>query len=92
MIFEYQVLNAVDRSKLRLERVRSLEADLCRIELALEDALSTAERDGLYRDAEIIRQRLEPHYAKMGLLTGSPVQEGAGDAAGVPDGELSRAG
>lgn len=67
MIFEYQVLNTVDRSKLRLERVRSLEADLCRIELALEDALSTAERDELYRDAEIIRRRLEPHYARMGL-------------------------
>lgn len=68
MTFEYRVLQDADRGRLRVERMRSLEADLYRIELALEDALSTAERDSLHQDAEIIRRRLEPHYVKMGLV------------------------
>jgi hypothetical protein len=67
MIFPYQVLQDADRGRLRIERVRSLEADLYRIELALEDALSTAEKDDLFQDAEIIQRRLEPHYITLGL-------------------------
>jgi hypothetical protein len=78
MIFEYQVLRDEERGRLRVERVRSLEADLCRIELALEDALSTAEKDSLYADAEIIRRRLTPHYVELGL-TEMPKREGSVD-------------
>lgn len=81
MIFEYQLLNTDDRGRLRLERIRALELDLCRIELALEDALSTAEQDSLHQDAEIIRQRLRPHYAKMGLIDSKIDHEPDADAA-----------
>lgn len=95
MTFEYHVLTPGDRTRLRLERVHALESDLCRIELGLEDALSLAERNDLDRDAAIIRQRLAPHYAKMGL-TGPPGeaagQEGAGDGETGPAVELSAAG
>jgi hypothetical protein len=91
MIFEYQVLQDADRGRLRMERVRHLEADLCRIELALEDALSTAEKDSLFADAEIIRQRLAPHYAKLGLAESS-ARGGSEDGAPAPPGELSTTG
>jgi hypothetical protein len=86
MTFEYQTLSIEDRSRLRLERIRALEGDLCRIELALEDALSDAERDDLYRDAEVIHRRLRPHYAKMGLIDSAEDRGGPDDPGVSGDG------
>lgn len=73
---EYRVLTVEDQSRLRMERVRALEADRYRAELAMEDALSSAELESYIRDIKVINQRLAPHYAKLGLLE-----------AGEPSGE-----
>jgi len=83
--YDYRVLTDADRGRLRMERVRALEAEICRAELALDDALSDAERDSIYADIEVIRQRLIPHYVALGLDTGgaaADAEEGAGEPAG----------
>jgi hypothetical protein len=59
---DYVVLSEQDRSILRLERVRALEADLCRAELNYEDALSNAERESVAGDIQAFQKRLEVHY------------------------------
>jgi hypothetical protein len=84
----YQVLTGQQRSQLRLERARALEADICRAELQLEDAQSDAERESLATEIELLRRRLEPHLVAMGLLVShvgggsGDTHEGAGRAAG----------
>lgn len=59
---DYVILSPQDRSILRLERTRALEADLCRAELNYEDALSDAERESIVGDIQAFRSRLEVHY------------------------------
>ena len=69
MTHEYQLLSAEDRAALRLERVRALELDLFRAELANEDALSDAEREGIAADMSALAARLRVHYQAL-TLTG----------------------
>lgn len=79
MNYDYKILTTEDRSRLRIERVRALEAEIYRAELALEDALSNAEREAIMADIQVIHRRLEPHYAKMGLV--EPPEQGGAESA-----------
>lgn len=76
---EYIVLTPKDRSMLRLERVKALEADLWRAELNYEDALSSAERESLIGDMQAFQARLEIHYKLLdpnGKENGQPPDDG----------------
>lgn len=64
-LFEYMLLTETDRSALRLERAHDLEADLCRIEIMLEEPLDSTERDHLMKRASAIAQRLRVHLAAL---------------------------
>jgi len=64
---DYLILSEQDRSMLRMERVKALEADLCRAVLNYEDALSASERDSLIGDIQAFRARLEVHYRVLNL-------------------------
>lgn len=77
--YDYRVLTDVNRSALRMERVRALEAEIYRAELQLEDALTDPERESVCADIAVIRRRLEPHYAALGLLD-MPAPADRGDA------------
>lgn len=66
-MMSYRILSDEDKSILRMERVKALEADLYRAQLAYEDALSTAERDSLAIEMEAFSRRLEVHYKALGL-------------------------
>lgn len=95
MSYDYKILTPEDRSRLRIERVRALEAEIYRAELALEDALSSAERDAIMADIQVIHRRLEPHYARMGLVEPPGEQGGSGDDDGpqvVPPDQLRTVG
>lgn len=59
---QYLILSDSDRSMLRMERVKALEADLFRACLNYEDALSDAERESVARDIQAFQARLEAHY------------------------------
>lgn len=76
---EYVILSEEERSILRVERVKALEADLCRAELNYEDALSDAERDAVAEDIQAFERRLETHYRVLGM--------GREENEGSPDGE-----
>jgi hypothetical protein len=67
---DYVILSEQDRSILRVERVRALEADLCRAELNYEDALSDVERDSVAGDIQAFRARLEIHYRVLRIAEG----------------------
>jgi hypothetical protein len=64
---DYVTVKAEDKTLLRTERIRMLELDLYRAELALEDALSDQERERLNRDMESLVARLDIHYSKLGI-------------------------
>jgi hypothetical protein len=71
----YMILSEQDRSILRMERVRALEADLCRAELNYEDALSTEERTSVAGDIQAFQARLKVHYRVLGIT-----EEAEGDS------------
>lgn len=75
MKHDYQLLSTQDKSALRTERVRALELDLFRAELAFEDALSEAEKESIIRDMAAIKARLIVHYEV--LLPGERKEEDA---------------
>jgi len=68
----YRLLTEVDRQKLRLERIRFIEADLFRAFLQLEEALSGDERNSVAREIQSLQTRLVPHYQALGLTITVP--------------------
>lgn len=88
MSHTYQVLTDQQRIQLRLEWVRTLEADIYRAELQLVSAQSDAERDSLATEITLLRCRLEPHLVAMGL----PVPERQGGSGDAQEGEDRAAG
>lgn len=61
----YRLLTASDRTALRMDRVHHLEAELYRLELALEEAVDNAERENLASRAGPLLQRLRVHLAVL---------------------------
>lgn len=64
----YRLLTDSDRSALRMDRVHQLEAELYRLELALEEATDNAERENLANRAEPLLQRLRVHLAVLSTV------------------------
>lgn len=64
-LFSYVLLTDTDRSALRMERAHDLEADLYRIELALEESTDNAERENLGRRADLLLRRLRVHLTVL---------------------------
>lgn len=81
MSHHYRVLTTEDITRLRLERVAALEADICRAELQLEDAESEREAQQVAQDVMGLQRRLEPHYAALGLMR---TDDGAAPVEGDP--------
>lgn len=71
----YRLLTPSDQQRIRVERIRLIEADLYRAELQLEEALSEQEKAGVIADIRALQSRLEPHYQSLGLIVVAPPPE-----------------
>lgn len=60
-LFGYMLLTPTDRHALRMERAHGLEADLFRVELALEEAIDNVEREALSNRADQLLRRIRLH-------------------------------
>lgn len=64
-VFEYMLLTDTDRTALRMERAHQIEAELYRIELAIEEATDDAEREQLGNRASPLLHRLRVHLTVL---------------------------
>jgi hypothetical protein len=71
--FRYRLLTTIDQQKLRLERIRLIEADLYRASLQFEEALSDEERRNVQQEIDALLARLKPHYQTLGLITNDAI-------------------
>lgn len=77
-LFTYRLLTDSDRTALRMDRVHQLEAELYRLELALEESTDNAEREDLANRAGPILQRLRVHLAVLSSVLPGASGEGRG--------------
>lgn len=84
-LVEYRLLTPADRSALRMDRAHHLEAELYRIELALEENPDNAEREHLGNRADLLLRRLRVHLAALSGALPDPAGHPARNPAGNPD-------
>lgn len=74
-LLEYRLLTPTDRHALRMERVHALEAELYRLELALEESTDNAERANLANRADLLLRRLRVHLTVLASVLPDPPPE-----------------
>lgn len=76
-LIEYKLLTSTDRTALRMERAHDIEADLYRLELALEEPVDNAQREHLANRAEQLLQRLRVHLTVLATVVADPTTRGS---------------